>query len=74
MIYVINNKPYVKVSTYYKEVKVEMKEKELMITPVGGAETKVIRPKESDVIPMNPIDFLNKDKKDKGNKYDMLLD
>lgn len=67
MIYLINGKPYVKVSNYYKQVKVEMKGKELNITPVVGPDTKVIRPKQTDVIQMNPIDFLNKDKKIKEN-------
>lgn len=75
MIYVINGKPYVKVSTYYKEVKIEKKGKEIMITPVkGGDETKVVRPKESDVISMKPIDFLTKNKGQKENVDNMLLD
>lgn len=67
MIYLINGKPYVKVSNYYKQVKVEMKGKELNIIPVGGKETKIIRPNPADVVEINPIDFLNKDKKIKEN-------
>lgn len=65
MIYLINGKPYVKVSNYYKQVKVDMKGKELNITPVGGMETRIFRPNPADVLPINPIDFLNKDKKSK---------
>ena len=67
MIYLINGKPYVKVSNYYKQVKVDMKGKELNITPVGGMETRIVRPNPTDVIEINPIDFLNKDKKSKEN-------
>lgn len=68
MIYLINGKPYVKVSNYYKQVKVEMKGKELNITPVGGLETRIFRPNPTEVISMNPVDFLNKDKKTTENK------
>lgn len=67
MIYLINGKPYVKVSNYYKQVKVEMKGKEINITPVGGAETRIVRPKPTDVVAINPIDFLKKNEKSKEN-------
>lgn len=67
MIYLINSKPYVKVSNYYKQVKVEMKGKELNITPVKGPDTKIVRPNPTDVIGINPIDFLKKNEKSKEN-------
>lgn len=67
MIYLINGKPYVKVSNYYKQVKVEMKGKELNITPVKGTDTKIVRPNPTDVIGINPIDFLKKNEKSKEN-------
>ena len=67
MIYLINGKPYVKVSNYYKQVKVEMKGKEINIIPIGGAETRVFRPDPTDIISIRPIDFFNKEKKTKND-------
>ena len=67
MIYLINGKPYVKVSNYYKQVKVEMKGKEINIVPVGGAETRIFRPNPADIISIRPIDFFSKEKKTKND-------
>lgn len=73
MIYLINDKPYVKVSNYYKQVKVDMEGKELKITPIGGAETRIVRPHPSDVVEINPIDFLNKNKKSREKTENIIF-
>ena len=44
-----------------------MKGKELNITPVKGPDTKIVRPNPTDVIGINPIDFLKKNEKSKEN-------
>ena len=67
MIYLINGKPYVKVSNYYKQVKVEMKGREINITPIGKEETRIFRPNPDEVIAITPIDFLSKNGKIKEN-------
>lgn len=57
MLYIINNKPYVKVSNYYKEVKVEKKGKEYSVKPIGGEETR-IHPKPEQVTSMSVAQYL----------------
>jgi hypothetical protein len=49
MIYVINNKPYVKVANYYKEVSIEKKGKEFIVKPIGEKETRITNPKLNEI-------------------------
>ena len=49
MLYIINGKPYVKVSNYYKEVSVEKKGNEFFVKPVGGEETRIENPNLNEI-------------------------
>ena len=41
MIYIIKNKPYIKVANYYKEVSIDKKGKEFSVIPVKGENTTI---------------------------------
>lgn len=60
MIYVINGKPYVKVSNYFKEVSVDKKGKEYIVKPFGGKETRVENPNMKEVTQISVEEFYKK--------------
>lgn len=60
MLYLIKEKPYVKVSNYFKEVSVDKKGKEYIVKPVGGKETRVENPDMKEVTQISVEDFYKK--------------
>lgn len=60
MLYLIKEKPYVKVSNYYKEVSVDKKGKEYIVKPVGGKETRIENPNMNEVFQMSVENFYKK--------------
>lgn len=73
MLYIIKNKPYIKVGNYYKEVSVEKKGKEFDVKPFGGVETRIVRPNPNEVISISLEKFYENKKnfKDKNNELDL---
>lgn len=49
MLYLIKDKPYIKVANYYREVDVTKKGDEYYVTPKKGEETKLENVKEEGV-------------------------
>lgn len=41
MLYIINDKPYIKLSSYYREVEVTKKGKDYNVKPLSGERTKI---------------------------------
>ena len=60
MLYIIKEKPYVKVSNYYKEVSVDKKGKEYYVKPVGGKETRIEKPDMKEISQISVEDFYKK--------------
>lgn len=60
MLYLIKEKPYVKVSNYYKEVSVEKNGKEYIVKPTGGKETRIENPNMKEVFQISVEDFYQK--------------
>lgn len=60
MLYIIKEKPYVKVSNYYKEVSVDKKGKEYYVKPVGGKETRIENPNMNEVFQMTVENYYKK--------------
>lgn len=75
MIYIINEKPYVKVANYYKEVSIDKKGKEFIVKPVGGKETRIENPDYKNVVEMSVTDYYeHKEKKSAGKGTSRNLD
>lgn len=76
MLYIINEKPYVKVSNYYKEVSVEKKGKEFSVKPYGGKETRIENPDPKTVTEISVANYLENKNKNKNimksNNEDIL--
>lgn len=76
MLYIINEKPYVKVSNYYKEVSVEKKGKEFSVKPHGGKETRIENPDPKTVTEISVANYLENKNKNKNimksNNEDIL--
>lgn len=60
MLYIIKEKPYVKVSNYYKEVSVDKKGKEYIVKPTGGKETRIENPDIKEVSQISVEEFYQK--------------
>lgn len=60
MLYLIKEKPYVKVSNYYKEVSVDKKGKEYIVKPTGGKETRIEKPDVKEISQISVEDFYKK--------------
>lgn len=60
MLYLIKEKPYVKVSNYYKEVTVDKKGKEYIVKPTGGKETRIENPDIKEVSQISVEEFYQK--------------
>lgn len=50
MIYIINKKPYIRVSHYYKPVKIEKKGNEYNVTPIGDNSNRIMANSKLQVI------------------------
>lgn len=57
MLYLIKDKPYIKVANYYREVDVTKKGDEFLVTPKKGEETKLENVKEEEVTQIPLQDF-----------------
>ncbi len=57
MLYIIEGKPYIKVSNYYKLVEVNKKGNEYVVKPIGKDETRIECIKVSKVVEMSVKDF-----------------
>lgn len=57
MLYLIKDKPYIKVANYYREVDVTKKGDEFFVTPKKGEETKLENIKEEEVTQISLQDF-----------------
>lgn len=68
MIYYYNEKPYVRVAHYYKEVSIEKNGKEYVVKPVGGKETRVEKPEMSNILAMDVDTYFKKYKKTSKNE------
>lgn len=60
MLYLIKEKPYVKVSNYYKEVTVDKKGKEYIVKPTGGKETRIEKTDMKEISQISVEDFYKK--------------
>lgn len=60
MLYLIKDKPYIKVANYYREVDVTKKGDEYYVTPKKGEETKLENVKEEGVTQISLQDFYKK--------------
>lgn len=57
MLYLIQDKPYIRVANYYREVDVTKKGDEYFVTPKKGDETKIENVKREDVVQISLQDF-----------------
>lgn len=76
MIYIINNKPYVKVAHYFKEVEITKKGSEYSAKPIGGIETRIENPNMDKVMQMSVMDYYEKNNsngKSKQNNSDLKI-
>lgn len=60
MLYLIKDKPYIKVANYYREVDVTKKGDEYYVTPKKGEETKLENVKQKEVTQISLQDFYKK--------------
>ena len=60
MLYLIKEKPYVRVSNYYKEVSVDKKGKEFIVKPTGGKETRIENPNQNEIFQISVEDYYKK--------------
>ncbi len=73
MIYIIDEKPYIKVANYYREVDIKKKGNEYYVIPKKGEETKLEYVKQSDIGQMSVEDFYKKNLFN-SNKMDISLE
>lgn len=67
MIYVIKDKPYVRVAHYYKEVKITKNGENYNVYPVGGIETRIENPDINKIEKMSIIDYYKINNSNKKN-------
>lgn len=65
MIYIIKNKPYIKVANYYKEVSIDKKGKEFSVIPVKGENTTIEYVNENEIGQTTLAEYYNSKKNSK---------
>lgn len=60
MIYIIKNKPYVKVANYFKMVKITKNGNEYDVVPIGGKETEIQNSKDIKISEISLKEYNNK--------------
>ncbi|MBQ9298758.1 MAG: hypothetical protein IJ223_07060 [Clostridia bacterium] len=73
MIYIIDEKPYIKVANYYREVDIKKKGNEYYVIPKKGEETKLEYVNQSKIGQMSVEDFYKKNLFN-SNKMDISLE